>query len=156
KRRLEFDVEFSRVLGAVTANKTNETRLQTGEHVARHTFTSAPDLARGASSPSARALLFGAILLASALAGFFALSSLRPQAGTPPAGRAAERQIGYSLTVQRMRDGRPYQKPFESTGQEIFESGWKFKLNFSAPESGYVYLLNEGPTEGGAISYSLL
>ena len=35
-----------------------------------------------------------------------------------------ERSLNYSLTVQKMRDGKPYQDEFESSGQEIFENGW--------------------------------
>src|SRR5262249_44729187 len=39
-----------------------------------------------------------------------------------------ERVLTYSLTVQKMRDGKPFQNEFESSGQEIFENGWKFRL----------------------------
>ena len=55
-----------------------------------------------------------------------------------------------------MRDGRPYQELFESSGQEIFESGWKFRMNISSPQSGYLYLLDEGPKSGGASAYYVL
>jgi serine/threonine protein kinase len=56
----------------------------------------------------------------------------------------------YWLTVQRMRDGKKYQDPFPSAGQEAFESGYKFQLNISSPEAGYLYLFNDGPpTESG-------
>ncbi|MFN2577032.1 MAG: serine/threonine protein kinase [Pyrinomonadaceae bacterium] len=67
-----------------------------------------------------------------------------------------ERSLAYSLTVQKMRDGKPYQDQFESSGQEIFENGWKFRMNIDSRQQGYLYLLNEGPTEGGSISYNLL
>lgn len=68
----------------------------------------------------------------------------------------AERTLNYWLTVQKMRDGKPYQEPFESSGQEIFENGWKFRLNAASPQAGHLYLLNEGPDGNGGSSYNLL
>jgi serine/threonine protein kinase len=67
-----------------------------------------------------------------------------------------ERSLTYSLTVQKMRDGKPYQGEFESSGQEIFENGWKFRLNVSSPQEGYLYLLNEGPAAGDTPTYNVL
>lgn len=67
-----------------------------------------------------------------------------------------ERSLAYSLTVQKMRDEKPYQDEFESSGQEIFENGWKFRMNLSSPKEGYLYLLNEGPAAGDATTYNLL
>lgn len=67
-----------------------------------------------------------------------------------------ERSLAYSLTVQKMRDGKPYQGEFESSGQEIFENGWKFRMNVSSPEEGYLYLLNEGPAAGDEKTYNVL
>jgi hypothetical protein len=55
-----------------------------------------------------------------------------------------------------MRNGKPYQEPFESSGQEIFENGWKFRFNAASQQSGYLYLLNEGPDSQGGTSYNLL
>jgi serine/threonine protein kinase len=54
------------------------------------------------------------------------------------------RSLTYFLTVQKMREGKPYQEPFQSSGQEIFENGYKFRLNVSGTESGYLYVFNEG------------
>jgi serine/threonine protein kinase len=68
----------------------------------------------------------------------------------------SERSLHYSLTVQKMRDGKPYQDTFESSGQEIFENGWKFRMNLSSPQEGYLYLLNEGPAAGDATTYNVL
>jgi tRNA A-37 threonylcarbamoyl transferase component Bud32 len=67
-----------------------------------------------------------------------------------------ERSLAYSLTVQKMRDDKPYQDEFQSSGQEIFENGWKFRMNLTSPQEGYVYLLNEGPAEGGVATYNVL
>ncbi|MEO6391429.1 MAG: serine/threonine-protein kinase [Pyrinomonadaceae bacterium] len=65
-------------------------------------------------------------------------------------------ELNYWLSVQKMRDGKEYQVPFESSGQEIFENGWKFRFNAASPQSGYLYLLNEGPDAAGKTSYNLL
>jgi serine/threonine protein kinase len=67
-----------------------------------------------------------------------------------------EQSLAYSLTVQKMRDGKPYQSEFESSGQEIFENGWKFRMNLNSPNEGYLYLLNEGPADGDAVTYNML
>ena len=67
-----------------------------------------------------------------------------------------ERSLSYSLTVQKMRYGKPFQDTFESSGQEIFENGWKFRMNLSSPQEGYLYLLNEGPAAGDAVTYNVL
>jgi hypothetical protein len=71
-------------------------------------------------------------------------------------GPVAERSLSYSLTVQKMRDGKPYQSEFESSGQEIFENGWKFRMNLNSPQEGYLYLLNEGPADGDVTTYNVL
>jgi len=74
----------------------------------------------------------------------------------PDAPAAAERNLSYGLTVQKMRSNRPYQEPFESSGQEIFENGWKFRMNVTSPQEGYLYLLNEGPAAGDETTYNML
>jgi serine/threonine protein kinase len=71
-------------------------------------------------------------------------------------GVGASRSLNYSLTVQKMRDGKPYQSEFESSGQEIFENGWKFRMNLNSPQAGYLYLLNQGLASGGTSTYNLL
>lgn len=55
----------------------------------------------------------------------------------------------YFLTVQQMRDGKEYEEPVKSNGDdnETFASGDKFRLTVLSPKSAYVYIINEGPTE---------
>ncbi len=78
-------------------------------------------------------------------------------ANTQPATLAApEISLNYSLTVQRMRDGKEYKEPFQSTGREIFENGWRFRMNVAAPQPGYLYLINEGLNASGATAYTVL
>lgn len=68
----------------------------------------------------------------------------------------SERNVSYWLTVQKMHDGRPEQDEFESSGREIFGNGWKFMMNISSPQAGYVYLLNEGPAADGTTTLNVL
>jgi serine/threonine protein kinase len=67
-----------------------------------------------------------------------------------------ERSLNYSLLVQKMRDGKPYQEPFESSGQEIFENGYKFIFRVSSSQPGYFYLLSEGAPDSGTPGLNML
>jgi len=93
----------------------------------------------------------GLVLLAVILAGAAIFVWKRGSLSAAP-----EQSLVYSLTVQKMRDGKPFQDEFESSGQEIFENGWKFRMNLNSPQEGYLYLLNEGPAAGDAVTYNLL
>ncbi len=57
------------------------------------------------------------------------------------------RAVDYSLLVQKMRDGKKFQEPFESSGQEIFENGYQFMMNFTPSEKGFLYIFAEGLDE---------
>jgi serine/threonine protein kinase len=97
------------------------------------------------------------ILLSPAIAmGAFYLLYKQKSTPPPPVQTAETRSFNYWLTVQKMRDGQTYQEPFESSGQEIFEDGWKFRLNLSSSDPGYLYLLNEGPASDGTTTLTLL
>ncbi len=66
------------------------------------------------------------------------------------------RELSYYLIVQKMRDGKPFEDPFKSSGQEIFESGYKFSMAFESDADGYLYLFNEGKDETGKLRFYLL
>jgi len=75
----------------------------------------------------------------------------------PPAVPAAERKLSYWMTVQKYRDGRPFQDPFRLAGEINFEKDYRVRLNVSSPQPGYLYILNEGPaTATGASSFVVL
>ena len=101
------------------------------------------------------ALAFLIIAAAAAFGIWYVRHSRTQSPGKSPAP-IAQRALSYTLTVQRMRAGRPYLDPFEASGHEIFENDWKFRMNITSPQSGYLYLLNEGPSEGGGVSYNML
>lgn len=66
------------------------------------------------------------------------------------------REISYYLNVQKMRDGKLYESPFKSSGQEVFESGYKFSMVVQPTADGYMYIFNEGKDDSGKTRYYLL
>jgi len=75
---------------------------------------------------------------------------------TAPVAAPIRQTLSVWLTVQKMRDGKPYQDEFVSSGKEVFEDGWRFRLNASSPDSTYLYVANEGPGPAGARTLHLL
>lgn len=69
---------------------------------------------------------------------------------------APSRQINYFLNVQKMRDKKPFEEPFRSSGQEIFENGYKFKMVFQSDAEGFVYVFNEDKDMPGKTDYYML
>jgi hypothetical protein len=100
-------------------------------------------------SPSGRALkvaLVVVVLAGLAIGG----AVLWPRAGsTPavstPATTGVERAVSYWITVQKYRDGKPYQDPFRLRDDINFEKDYRIRLNITSSQGGRLYLLNEGP-----------
>jgi serine/threonine-protein kinase len=67
-----------------------------------------------------------------------------PENSGKTSGSNSSRNLDYSLLVQKMRDGKKYQEPFESSGQEIFENGYQFIMNLTPSEKGFLYIFAEG------------
>lgn len=65
-------------------------------------------------------------------------------ATTAPA-TAVQREVSYWITVQKYRDGKPYQEPFRLRDDINFEKDYRIRLNITSSQSGRLYLLNEGP-----------
>jgi class 3 adenylate cyclase len=80
----------------------------------------------------------------------------------PETEKASWRTLTYSLTVQKMTKNpktaelTPLGEPFPSAGQEIYGNNWEFHLNLEPGEDGWLYVLNEGPGNGGATVYNVL
>ena len=87
-----------------------------------------------------------ALLLAGLVIGAAVLWQRR---GSPPPipapARTAERAVSYWITVQKYRDGKAYQEPFRLRDDINFEKDYRIRLNVTSPQSGRLYLLNEGP-----------
>jgi serine/threonine protein kinase len=127
----------------------------------RRTETTAPEIEqiavgmrRGKILTALAALLF--ILAISVILVTF-ISSTRPLFSSLALEPATpERVISYSIIVQKMRNGSPLDEPFEASGHESFESGWKLRLRLVSRQAGYLYLLNEGPASDGAENYRII
>jgi hypothetical protein len=61
-----------------------------------------------------------------------------------PAPRV-ERTVSYWITVQKYRGGKAFENPFRLRDDINFEKDYRIRLNITSPESGRLYLLNEGP-----------
>ncbi|SRR6266545_502395 len=77
----------------------------------------------------------------------FAIYEWRTARSTVVPSSAPERRLNYFVTVQKYRNGVPYQEPFRLAREINFEKDYRIRLNLSSSQSGYLYVLNEGPTE---------
>lgn len=148
QKRLEFAVELER---SFPSQHGNEARTQIIQNESREFVAETAGISVRAPTAkpirSARLWLLGALAV-SIILGFIVWQLLRTNTPSAPAEVAVvmpERSLSYSLTVQKYRDGKPYQSEFQSSGREIFEPGWKFKLNLTSPQEGFLYLLNQEP-----------
>jgi hypothetical protein len=67
------------------------------------------------------------------------------------------RSFTHFLTVQKMRDGQPYGKPFQSHGEdETFGSGDNFRLSLLSPVPAYLYVFKEEPPGSGDTSFRMI
>ena len=115
-----------------------------------------------ASSAAGRIAKISAALVGLLLIAAIAFFALRPSSSGPVESSAATapllptRSLTYSLTVQKMSGAKPIGEPFESTGQEIFGNGWKFRFNIEPLNEGALYLLNQQSQTNGEPVYSVL
>lgn len=120
-------------------------------------------LSQSAQTRSARPkrwmIFLGVIVLVFALVGAFWVSRgvmFGGRTNSRPSSSSPHRTLTYSFTVQKMRDGLPYKDPYESSGEETFENGDKFKLNVSSRQAGYLYVFNEGIAENGQQVFTVI
>lgn len=156
KRRLELDVEIER--SVAPSSGLSATSDSAGSITKGRSESEASD----SRQPRNTRLLAG-IALAVVLVGGIAVaanwSRLRPAtvvAPVPPSTPVAERQLSYWMTVQKYRDGRPFEDPFRLSGEINFEKDYRVRLNVSSAQPGYLYILNEGPALEGATSFLVL
>jgi serine/threonine protein kinase len=142
-------------------NPLDSPQLPNGPKAIRQTEETSLEPAR--KPRASRWLMLGAaavLLLTVMIGSYWLISGNGKWFGTSPNSRSGSslphRTLTYSLTVQKMRDGLPYQDPFESSGQEIFENGYKFRLNVSSRQAGYLYVFNEGPPEKDQTSFTII
>ena len=76
------------------------------------------------------------------------LSSAPTPSNVPPTA-AIERTLNYWVTVQKYRDGKPYEAAFRLPGEINFEKGYRVRLHFGSQQNGHLYIFNEGPPRNG-------
>ena len=146
---MELDLKQLRKELELGTARTNRLEAVTAEVKSRD-IVSKQRRSTGMSSGRKKSLLAASSILAAELLVWAVVANRQPNIVPPtPVAPAPERQLSYSLLVQKIRDGKPYQDPFGATGREIFENGWKVQFAFSLPQAGSLYLLNEGPGAGG-------
>ncbi len=96
-------------------------------------------------------ILIGVILIGVALISFGIHKSFDGSSDPEP-----NRSFSYFLTLQKMRDGQPYNDPYKSNGDETFENGDKFQLTVSTPIPAYLYIFNEGQPAPNDTSFRMI
>jgi serine/threonine protein kinase len=135
----------SRVGSVVTATESLRTDQQTAA------ATDAP-LAQKSVSGNRRTLLVALGVIVIAALGVGGMMVWRRATSTPVISNpapAVQRTISYWITVQKYRGGKPFQEPFRLRDDINFEKDYRIRLTLNSPESGRLYLLNEGPPAEG-------
>jgi eukaryotic-like serine/threonine-protein kinase len=128
--------------------------------------TTTPDNTRVQAPPDklrrAPVLVGATLLLIAVLAAtWWFLRADRRAAPTPAptsaSGASSERQLVYWTMVQEWRNEKPYGPQRRVAREMIVPSNYRVWLHTSSPQTGFLYLLNEGPTPTGDLpSYVLL
>lgn len=53
--------------------------------------------------------------------------------------------LSYWITVQKYRDGKPFEDPFRLAQPINFEKDYRIRLHFTGPRPGFLYLVSEAP-----------
>ena len=117
------------------------------------------DLESGAALPRARrstTWIVAAVVVA--LIGIVTIAPglmRRPAEPSAPAAAPATPPIAlsYWITVQKYRNGKPFEDPFRLAQAINFEKDYRIRLHFDSPRSGFLYLVSEGP---GSTPYNLI
>ncbi len=113
-----------------------------------------PEITLHERKSTVRWWLIGLVVAVGLLAAVFAVNAWRSrQVATvvepAPAPATLARTLTYWITVQKFKDDKPYQRPFDIAGEINFEAGYRIRVNVSSPQDGYLYVLNEGPLKAG-------
>ena len=76
-----------------------------------------------------------------------------PQPSVPAAAPATPPiALSYWITVQKYRNGKPFEDPFRLAQPINFERDYRIRLHFDSPRPGFLYVVSEGPagTAGGS------
>lgn len=149
KKRLELDAEIERSAAYPTAvfGPPAITTIEDAKRTAESTVA-------GISKTKAALIVALVAIVASvaAVVGIYVWRGKRntpivppPTSVTPP----AQPRLTYWITVQKYKDGKPYEAPFDLAGEINFEADYQIRLSIRGLQAGYLYVLNEGPTGAG-------
>jgi predicted Ser/Thr protein kinase len=140
--------------------KKPEDRLQSMTDAVERLSAVRPEPARGRVFPRRSVLGSVAALGAAVIGGVW--YSHRPAARTTavvapaPAAPVSKLVLTSSLEAQQLRNGKPIGEPQVTSGDKIFDGPWRFRLRAQPEESGYLYMVDEGPDQNGVQQLTVL
>lgn len=151
KKRVELDAEIERSF-AQTTSAIGQAPVITKENQ-KAAQTAAPAVVE--SSKTNHSVVIGIILIGAMVAGIIGVNTWRAMRNrsTVPPGTAAttpQPRLTYWITVQKFKDGEPYQQPFDLASEINFEADYQIRLSLRSIQAGYLYVLNEGPAQAGS------
>jgi predicted Ser/Thr protein kinase len=96
-----------------------------------------------AANSSTRRAWVGVAVALALLGGGGVWYASRP-ASPPPAS------LAYSIEAQKVRGDQPLGAAYTASVSDTFEGGWRFRLHLRPAQTGFLYLITEGPNAGGA------
>src|SRR5258706_9213543 len=149
KKRLELDVEIERSVSPESSDlpaTTSKRAIPGTDSIEAEQSTSQPR--EGEQSRRRRMSAVIAVTLLLALGLIIAANSSRFRratvVGPAPASMApSERKLSYWMTVQKYRNGRPFEDPFRLARELNFENDYRVRLDGSNPQFRYSHSLNE-------------
>jgi serine/threonine protein kinase len=143
RKQLDVEAEMRRSVGPSLVAKSQPTTSISGT----------PTVETGGWQ-SSRAIKYVIVLLAAIFVGggiWFAIKSrhVEKAPSQTTAAPVTEQTLTYSITVQKYRNNKPFEEPFQLAKEMVFERDYQIRLNVNGPRSGYLYILNEGPHEKG-------
>src|SRR5687768_16847951 len=130
KKRLELDAEIERS-SALATSVVAESAIKTIE-VSKRTRTSE---AVSGISKSKAGLILALVAIVAVVAGVIGINAWRGKRNTPVVSPpttitpTAEPRLTYWITVQKFKDGKPYQDPFDLAGEINFEANYQIRLS---------------------------
>ena len=95
------------------------------------------------------ALAGGLVIVTAGLAGLW---YTRQPAAAPP----LPAKLRYTVEAQQIQDGQPVGEPHITSGADIFDGLWRFRLRAEVLQSGSVYVVDDGPDQSGVYQLAVL
>ena len=128
--------------------KPREQRVQSMQEVAAELAAILHRPVAVSRRPVAAGILAAAVVAALAGTGVWFARRPVPSPATPNAA-AKVRSLNLSLVAQQMAGGKPSGDPYVASPTDTFQGGWRFRVRAEPHQSGFLYLINDGPDESG-------